>query len=65
MFKHPHLKRLLWRAARPATEADFKQCLEDMKALDLRCVEWIGETTTPEHWADLYFKGKMIWSSHL
>ena len=57
-FKHPDLKSLLWKAARATTETDFKQCLLDMKALDPRCVDWLMETTSPDHWADLYFKGK-------
>lgn len=57
-FKHPELKTLLWKAARATTEMEFNQCMKDMKALNPGAVEWLDATTKPEHWADLYFKGK-------
>ena len=57
-FKHPDLKSLLWKAARAGTKKDFDQSLEDMKAINPECVEWLLKTTDPEHWADWYFKGK-------
>lgn len=62
-FKHPDLKSLLWKAARAKSKVDFDRCLDDMRALDPNCVSWLLETTSPEHWADLYFKGKRY--SHL
>jgi zinc finger SWIM domain-containing protein 3 len=37
---------------------EFNQCMKDMKALNPGAVEWLDATTKPEHWADLYFKGK-------
>jgi hypothetical protein len=56
-YKHPELKRLLWKAARAMTEAEFNQCLQDMRAINSACVDWLLSTTAPEHWADLYFQG--------
>ena len=33
--------------------------MANMKALDPECVKWFDEPTRrPEHWADLYFKGR-------
>jgi hypothetical protein len=58
-FKHPDLINLLWAAARAKTEAEFEKCMTDMKALDPDCVDWLlDESRDPEHWADLYFRGK-------
>lgn len=57
-FKHPDLKTLLWKAARATTETDFNKCLQDMRLIDPDCVDWLLGTANPEHWADLYFKGK-------
>src|SRR5579859_7484457 len=57
-FKHPDLKRLLWKVARATTETDFNKCLQDMRSINPACVDWLLRTANPEHWADLYFKGK-------
>jgi hypothetical protein len=57
-YKHPELKRLLWKAARVTTEAEFNQCLQDMSAINSDCVDWLLGTTSPEHWAELYFHGR-------
>jgi len=40
-FKHPDLKRLLWKAARATTEADFNQCLQDMRSINPASVDWL------------------------
>jgi hypothetical protein len=57
-YKHPELKRLLWKAARATTEAKFNQCLQDMRAINSNCVDWLLSTTSTDHWADLYFQGR-------
>ena len=57
-FKHPDLKKLLWKAARATTESDFNKCLQDMRLINPDYVDWLLATAKPEHWADLYFKGK-------
>jgi|SRR5271170_2092212 len=54
--KKHELSHLLWNAARANTEADFKKCLQDMKAINSESVDWLLQTANPEHWADLYFK---------
>lgn len=56
-FKHPDLKKLLWKAARATTETGFNKCLQDMRLINPDCVDWLLATAKPEHWADLYFKG--------
>ena len=58
MFKHPELKKLLWKAARATTEAEFNQHLQAMKTINPQCHDWLLSTADPAHWADLYFKGK-------
>ena len=57
-FKSTDLTHLLWKAAIAITEADFNQCLQDMKTINPVSVNWLLQTANPEHWADLYFKGR-------
>jgi MULE transposase domain. len=59
-FKSTELTHLLWKAATAITEADFNQCLQDMKAINPVSVDWLLQTANPEHWADLYFKGGVM-----
>ena len=57
-FKSTDLTDLLWKAATAIMEADFNQSLQDMKAINPVSVDWLLQTANPEHWADLYFKGR-------
>ena len=38
-YKHPNLKKLLWKAARASTEKEFNAAMEEMKMLDVKCAE--------------------------
>ena len=62
-FKNVELKGLLWKVARAMTETDFNQAFNDMRTINLACVDWLLKTANPEHWVELYFKGKCY--SHL
>lgn len=62
-YKHPELKKLLWKAARATTEEDFNANLEAMKTINPECHAWLLRTANPAHWADLYFTGR--WFGHL
>jgi len=57
-FKNAELKGLLWKAARATTETAFNQALNEMRSINPACVDWLLKTANPEHWAELYFRGK-------
>jgi len=57
-FKNVELKSLLWKAARALTEDDFNKALDGMKTINPRSVPWLLSHANPEHWAELYFKGR-------
>ena len=57
-FKHPKLKSLLWKAARATTQEEFDQAIENMNGIDPRAGPWLLSHANPEHWAELYFKGR-------
>lgn len=58
LFKNTELKSLLWKAAHATMETVFNQALIDMRSINPVCVDWLLQTANPEHWAELYFKGK-------
>ena len=57
-FKQPDLKTFLWKAARASTQPEFDQALDDMHKVNPAAVTWLLQTASPEHWAELYFKGR-------
>jgi len=57
-FKSTELTHLLWKVAMAIMEAEFNQCLQDMKTLNPASVDWLFQMANPEHWASLYFKGR-------
>src|SRR5438046_8188749 len=58
-FKHPDLKNLLWDAARATKQEDFDDALSKMSKIDSEAVPWLLSHASPEHWAELYFTGKV------
>ena len=57
-FKHKDLKSLLWKAARAPTVNEFEGAMKEMRELDVKCVEWLYQTTDKAHWAEAYFPGR-------
>src|SRR5436305_2901682 len=49
-FKTPKLKSLLWEAARAPCQRQFNIVMDEIRAINPRCADWIL-ATNPIHWA--------------
>lgn len=49
-------KKLFWTCATRTTVVEFENAMEEMKALDSGCYEWL-KLIPPQHWTRSHFTG--------
>jgi hypothetical protein len=50
-------KDLLWKCATALTIPRFQRAMEELKALNKECHDWLAKIN-PKHWARSHFSGK-------
>ena len=56
-FKHPELKKLLWRAAYATTKEEYNDALSNMDQINPQARIWLHTHAPAKHWATCYFDG--------
>jgi SWIM zinc finger len=51
------LDKLLWKAARATTAADYHEMIKQMRTISVACVNYLEKTADKKHWAEAFFDG--------
>lgn len=57
-FKDPILGNLLWKAAKATSKEEYDEAMANMDGINPNAPIWLQENAPPQHWAEIYFKGK-------
>jgi hypothetical protein len=56
-FPNNELDKLLWKAARATTAADYDEAIKQMRTISVAYVNWLEKTADKVHWAEPFFPG--------